>query len=69
MTRTVEIDPNETQTHFFGSIQKETQTGIKVSWVPAVKIRGRTYHYLDSNEWLDIKSGEILKFRCQGFFI
>lgn len=69
MTWTVEIDPNEKQTHFFGAIKKETKTGIKDSWVPAVKLRGRTYHYLDSNEWLDIQSGDILKFRCQGIFI
>jgi hypothetical protein len=68
-TTPIEIDPHEKVTHFFATLPKERRRGVEESWVPAVFIRGRIYHFLSDNEWFDTETGDIIRFICQGIFI
>lgn len=69
MNQPIEIRPDEFITYAWENIPEETKAGIVEGQVQAMVVRGRKYHFLSDNEWLDMESGEVVMFRNQGIYL
>lgn len=69
MNQPIELSPNEYITYAWERMPEESKTGIIEGQVQAMIVRGRKYHFLSDNEWLDMESGEVVMFRSQGIYL